>query len=294
MVKVATAAYPLGWFDHWDDYAAKQRQWVDKAVANGAGLLVFPEYAAMELASLAGPEAALEKQAATRAVSDRVEQMNALHAELAQEFGVHILGGSAPVIEDEITVNRAHFFAPAGEMGFQDKQLMTRFERDEWDVSGASPLRLFDTAVGKIGILICYDSEFPLLARTLIEAGAEILLVPSCTEALAGYWRVRIGAMSRALEGQCVSVMASLTGHQPRLYAVDTTVGAGGVFGPPDTGFPSDGVLAVGEIGQPGWTYADIDLPSIAHVRADGGVLNMTHWVEQAERLPHIEQIPLT
>lgn len=294
MVKVATAAYPLGWFDHWDDYAAKQRQWVEKAVANGAGLLVFPEYAAMELASFAGPEAALEKQAATRAVSDRVEQMNALHAELAQEFGVHILGGSAPVIEDEITVNRAHFFVPAGEMGFQDKQLMTRFERDEWDVSGASPLRLFDTAVGKIGILICYDSEFPLLARTLIEAGAEILLVPSCTEALAGYWRVRIGAMSRALEGQCVSVMASLTGHQSRLFAVDTTVGAGGVFGPPDTGFPSDGVLAVGEIGQPGWTYADIDLPSIAHVRADGGVLNMTHWVEQAERLPHIEQIPLT
>ena len=95
-------------------------------------------------------------------------------------------------------------------MGVQDKQVMTRFEAEVWEVVPGGPLQLFDTALGRIGILICYDSEFPLLGRALSEA--DILLVPSVTEALTGYSRVRIGAKARALENQCVTVMASVVG----------------------------------------------------------------------------------
>ncbi len=292
-MKVATAAYPLDWFEDWSAYEDKQRAWVAEAAGAGADLLVFPEYGAMELASLGGDNVAGDVTGSIRAVSERVEAMNGLHARLAAEFGVHILGGSAPVEVGGRVVNRAHLFAPSGAVGHQDKQIMTRFERDDWGVEGGGPLRVFDTALGKLGILICYDSEFPLLARTLAEAGAEILLVPSCTEALEGYWRVRIGAMARALECQCVSVMASLVGDQPRIYAVEENTGMGGVFGPPDRGFPPSGVLAEGELNRPGWTYAEIDPAAIADVRADGHVLNMTHWTEQAERLPHIETIAL-
>lgn len=58
----------------------------------------------------------------------------------------------------------------------------------------------------------------------------------------------------------------------------------GGVFGPPDTGFPATGVIAEGQLNVPGWTYADIDLKRIAHVRADGVVLNRLHWQEQIGR----------
>ncbi|MCM2561470.1 carbon-nitrogen hydrolase family protein [Lutimaribacter sp. EGI FJ00015] len=292
-VKVATAAYPLDWFADWREFEAKQRAWVAEAAEAGADLLVFPEYGAMELASLGGDNVAGDVQGSIRAVSERVDEMNALHGRLANEFGVHILGGSAPVEDGARVVNRAHLFAPSGAVGHQDKQIMTRFERDEWGVSGGGPLRVFDTPLGRIAILICYDSEFPLLARSLVEAGAEILLVPSCTEALEGYWRVRIGAMARALECQCVSVMASLVGDQPRIYAVEENTGLGGVFGPPDMGFPPTGVLAEGKLDAPGWTYAMIDRAAIEAVRADGHVLNMTHWTEQAERLPHIERITL-
>ncbi|MGJ8604244.1 MAG: carbon-nitrogen hydrolase family protein [Marivita sp.] len=284
-MKVATAAYPMDFLVSWRAYEDKLTSWVSKAVGAGADLLVFPEYGAMELATLAGRDVARDLEASLRAVSNRTPEADALHATLAQRFGVHILAASAPVFDPAIgdrPVNRARFFAPDGSMGHQDKQIMTRFEREDWGVVGGGPLHVFDTALGKIGILICYDSEFPLLARAMAEA--DVILVPSCTEALTGYSRVRIGAMARALENQCVTVMSSTVGSCDWSEAVDENTGMGGVFGPPDTGFPATGVIAEGTLNQPGWTYAEIDLDRVAHVRADGVVLNRRHWEDQTGR----------
>ena len=284
-MRVAAAAYPMEFLDSWGAYEDKLTLWVSEAADAGADLLVFPEYGAMELATLAGHEAALDLEASLHAVSDRVADADALHAALAQRFGVHILAASGPVFDVSIggrPVNRARFFAPDGSMGHQDKQIMTRFEREDWGVVGGGPLQLFDTALGKIGILICYDSEFPLLGRAMAEA--DVILVPSCTEALTGHSRVRIGAMARALENQCVTIMSSTVGSCSWSEAVDENTGMGGVFGPPDTGFPPTGVIAEGTMNQPGWIYAEVDLERIAHVRADGVVLNRRHWDEQDGR----------
>lgn len=283
-MKVATAAYNLDWLDSWGQYEDKLNRWVSDAVGQGAELLVFPEYGAMELSTLDGEEVAGDLERSIRAVSDRMDDAQALHLRLAKEYQTYILGASAPVLERPgRPVNRAALYAPNGRHDHQDKQIMTRFEREEWDIAPGGPLKLFDTALGKIGILICYDSEFPLLGRVLKEA--DIILVPSCTEALSGYWRVRIGAMSRALENQCVTVMSSLVGSNDWSEAVDMNTGTGGVFGPPDKGFPQTGVLAEGTLNQPGWTYADINLGAIANVREDGHVLNRAHWDEQNPRV---------
>jgi predicted amidohydrolase len=284
-MKLATAAYPMDLLRDWRAYAAKLTDWVAQAAGQGAELLVFPEYGAMELATLAGPAVAGDLEASLHAVSERIEEADALHADLAARHGVHILAASAPVFDTALgdrPVNRARLFAPGGGMGVQDKQIMTRFEREDWDVAPGGPLRLFDTALGRIGVLICYDAEFPLLGRALAEA--EILLVPSCTEALSGYSRVRIGAQARALENQCVAVMASTVGDCDWSEAVDTNTGTGGVFCPPDRGFPSTGVIAEGVLNTPGWTYATVDPAAVAKVRADGVVLNRRHWTEQAGR----------
>ncbi|WP_439523773.1 carbon-nitrogen hydrolase family protein [Marivita sp.] len=284
-MKVASAAYPMDFLESWEAYEEKLTRWVSEAAGAGADLLVFPEYGAMELATLAGREAALDLEASLRAVSDRIPDADALHARLAQEFGVHILAASAPVFDPEIgdrPVNRARFFAPNGDMGHQDKQIMTRFEREDWGVVGGGPLQLFETELGVIGILICYDSEFPLLGRAM--ADADLILVPSCTEAMTGYSRVRIGTMARSLENQCVTIMSSTVGSCDWSEAVDENTGVGGVFGPPDTGFPPTGVIAEGTLNQPGWTYAEVDLKRIAHVRADGVVLNRRHWDDQIGR----------
>ncbi len=293
-MKIATAAYPLDPLTNWADYADKIGDWVAKAAQNGADLLVFPEYGAMELACLAGMDTARNLQGSLRAVSDLIPDADDLHADLAAKHGVHILAGSAPVFDGAAgprPVNRARLFSPTGGRGVQDKQIMTRNERDPMQMASGGPLRLFETPLGRIGILICYDVEFPLLGRALSQA--DVILAPSCTAALSGYWRVRIGAMARALETQSVVAMASLVGSAPWNDVAHTTTGMGGVFGPPDVGFPETGVVAGGALNAPGWTYARVDPAAIHHVRSEGRVLGPRHWKEQVGRDAQVTPVAL-
>ncbi|OWY08827.1 amidohydrolase [Thioclava sp. F42-5] len=280
---IAAAAYPLDWFDDWAGYAAKVTTWVTEAAGQGALLLVFPEYGAMELASLGGAEVAADLEAALAHVAGLRADMETLFANLAAKHGVHILAPSGPVIEGPKRVNRASLFGPGGLIGHQDKAIMTRFEREIWHVDAGEGLALFDTALGKIGVTICYDSEFPLLARALAEAGAEIILVPSCTDTLAGYNRVRIGAMARALENQCVTVQAPTVGDALWCPAVDENRGTAAIFAPPDGLWPESGVVAEGAPDSPGWTFATVDLDRVAQSRTAGAVLPYKHWSEQSD-----------
>lgn len=283
-MKLAAAAYPLTWFDHFDDYAAHLEAWVADAVSQGADLLTFPEYGAMELASLGGRSVSENLEAALQEAARWKPAVDAAHAELASRHGVHILGASGPVFTGPRPVNRATLYGPQGIIGHQDKQIMTRFERETWDVIAGTGLTLFDIPLGKIGVVICYDSEFPLLARALVEAGAEILLAPSCTDSLAGFTRVRTGSMARALENQCVVVHSPTVGLCDFCPPVDENFGSASIYTPPDHGFPPTGILAETPLNTPGWAIADIDLTAIREVRRDGGVLNHLHWPEQIAR----------
>jgi predicted amidohydrolase len=277
-VKIAAAAYPIDWFDSFDAYAAKLARWVSDADAD---LLVFPEYGAMELASLSGRAVAGDLEASLHAVAALDPQVRALHADLAARHGCHILGASGPAFDGARPVNRAVLYGPDGVVGHQDKQIMTRFEREEWHVTGAPGLRIFDTTLGRIGILICYDSEFPLLGRVLAQAGAQLLLVPSCTDTVAGFSRVRIGAMARALESQCVVVQAPTVGPCDWMPALDENRGRAAIYGPPDGFWPGTGIIAEGEMDAPGWVRATVDLSRVDVSRRDGAVLPFAHWPEQ-------------
>lgn len=266
----------------WDAYEQTLAESVHTAAARGAKLLVFPEYAAMVLAALFDPATQADLSGQLRALQDLRERYLQLHRRLAREHGVYLLAGSLPwLLEDGRYVNRAWLCAPSGACGFQDKQVMTRFEREHWGIAAGEPANVFRTALGCMGVAICYDSEFPLLVRAQVEAGAEILLVPSCTDALAGYHRVRVAAQARALESQCHVLLSPLVGEAAWSPAIDVNVGAAGVYGPPDRGFPDDGVLAHGRLGEAGWIYAEIDPQRTQSVRRDGQVLNLKHWPEQ-------------
>lgn len=292
---IATAQYPIEALADWAAYAAKLARWVDEAAARGAALAVFPEYGAMELASL-DPATMGDLAGSLASVAALLPRVDALHAQLAARTGLHILAASAPCQRDDgAYVNRARLFTPGGKVGVQDKLIMTRFEREEWGVSAGAPLRLFETELGKIGITICYDSEFPLLARALVESGMELLLVPSCTDAALGYWRVRLGAQARALEGQCYVVHSPTVGQAEWSPAVDANCGAAAIYGPPDRGFPDDGVVALGEMDAAQWVLGEVDLARVADLRANGGVLNTRHWAEQpgAAPLPAVEVVDL-
>jgi len=255
---------------------------VREAADAGAGLVVFPEYGLLELTGVLDDAVAADAARALDAIGTLLPEAYGLFAGLAARTGVHILAPSAPERGDDGRLrNVARLFTPAGGVGIQEKLMMTRFERDPWWIVGGGPVRVFDTALGRLGVAICYDVEFPLIARAMVEAGAEVILAPSCTDTLAGFHRVRTGARARALEGQCVVVHAPTVGLAPWSGTLDVNRGAAGVYGPPDDGFPDSGVIAQGPLDAGHVLVADIDRAAIAQVRADGQVLLRTHWPEQ-------------
>lgn len=275
-IRVAAAAYPLGHLDSLDAYRAKLARWVEDAA--DCDLLVFPEYGALELASLGGRDIAVDLERALQESARHKDALCAAHEALAGRHQCYILAGSMPYFDGQKIYNRALLFGPDGLVGHQDKQITTPVETATWGLSPNRGLRVFDTPIGRLGILICYDSEFPLLARKLAEAAVEILLVPSYTNSVAGYHRVRIGAMARALESQCVVLHAPLLGAPPWREATGNARSAAGIYAPPDGFWPETGVIAAGTLDQPGWVKATIDRALIAQSRQGGVVRTFAHW----------------
>jgi predicted amidohydrolase len=281
--RIATAAYPIDFLGDWQTYATKIARWVDEAVAGGAKLLVFPEYFSMELASLFAAEVYASLSAQLASMQTVLPDFIALFAGLAQKHRVTICAGTFPVRVDNGTYrNRSYLFHADGRHEYQEKVQMTRFENEQWLIEGSNDVRVFDTELGKVGIAICYDSEFPLIARRMVEMGADVILVPSCTDTLAGYWRVRIGCQARALENQCYVVQSSTVGDAAWSSAVDVNTGTGAVYTPVDRGFPDDGVLVSGELNRSGWTFANVNPAALAQVRRNGQVFNYRDWDGQA------------
>jgi predicted amidohydrolase len=279
---IAAAQYPIDEVRSFAEWEDKLARWVAEAKAGGASLAVFPEYGIMELTA-ANAKARDDLAYSLAWLSDHRSDIDAAHERLAAEHHIHICAASCPTRMGDAFHNVARLFAPNRKMGEQAKIVMTRFEREIWGVSGGRELTLFDTALGKIGISICYDSEFPMIARALAEAGAKLLLVPSATDGLTGYWRVRVGAQARALENQFYAVHSPTVGEAPWCPSLDSNRGAAGIYGPPDLGFPDNGVVALGELDKPMWLFAEIDLAKVDAVRAEGAVFNHRHWTEQSD-----------
>ncbi len=272
-LRLAAAAYLCGQYAHWDDYESALSGGVAAGAASGAGVLVLPEYASMELVSLLPPRLWHDVQAQRAEMQHLLPAFLELHARLSRHFGVYLLASSFPVqVAAGRYVNRAHFFGPDGECHFQDKLVMTRFETEEWLISSGEGVKVFETAYGKLGVNICYDAEFPDFARAQAAAGMDVLLVPSFTESARGYRRVRVGSMARALENQIYTVHAPCLADAPWTYALETAVGAAAVYAPPDHGLPESGVLAEGDFNAPGWLSCDLDLDLIREVRRSGQV----------------------
>ncbi len=282
-VKIAAAQYDISFLENWLAYQQKIERWVAEATTQEAKILLFPEYFSMELASLFS-------QDIYSSLSRQLEAMQSLHDDfidlvkmLAQQYQCIIQAGTFPVrIASEIYRNRAYLFMPDGQFDYQDKVMMTRFEKEQWLIKGGQELKCFDTEYGKIAINICYDSEFPLLARKQAEAGCVLILVPSCTDTIAGFHRVKIGCQARALENQCYVVQASLVGDAEWSEAVDVNVGAAGIYTPVDRGFPDNGILSVGIFNAVQWVIGEISPNACKIVREQGQNFNYRDWSLQA------------
>lgn len=295
-LRIASAQYPIGEPASLEAWEAKIADWVAEGAKTGAELLVFPEYAAIEQAACFGPAVYNDLGVTLEKIAELAGSRVALHAELAKRHGLHILVGSGPVKKsDGRFVNATQLVTPTGLVGEQEKIIMTPFEHD-WGVTAGGPLRVFETSLGRIAILICYDSEFPLLARAVVEAGAEVILMPSCTERVSGYHRVRTGTRARALENTVATVQSPTVGDALWSPAVDHNVGAAGIYVPPEHGVSDDGTLAEGTLNAAEWVAATVDLSALERLRTTGEMRNYGDWSNQpgaASLCANVETIAL-
>jgi len=286
MIRLAACQYAIDLLETWDAYAAHLSELCEEAAAEGSQLLLLPEYAGLVLSGQLPAAERGDLQGSIVGIQPLIPAWRELCEGLARRLQIYLQPGSLPVLDaDGRYRNRAWLFGPEGCLGYQDKLMMTRFEREEWNIAGGREgLRVFDTSLGRLGILICYDSEFPLLARHLAEAGADLILVPSCTDTVAGFHRVRVGAQARALENQFAVLQSPTVGLAPWSPALDENVGKAGLYVPPDRGMPADGVVAQSEELCPElsqWLHAGLDLDEVRRVRTDGQVFIRRDWPEQ-------------
>ena len=268
-----------------DAWAARLDRAVAEAAGHGAQLLLMPEYAPMEMAAGDAPDVEAEL---VRAVALAPAALAAAR-EVARRHGVFLLPGTLPFGDGSRVVNRAPLIAPDGRVAFQDKHVMTRFEAEQWGVAPGAPPAVFATPWGIVGIAICFDCEFPALVRAQVEAGAWLVLVPTCTDTMHGFNRVRLAARARAMENQCFVAIAPTVGASPWSAALDDNRGYAAVFGPVDRGFPEDGVIARGALDAGQWVYADLDRARIDAVRVNGAVRNHASWPAGPPPCPVLE-----
>lgn len=273
-MKVAVSAYPLLFHESFQAWQEQVENWV-KEGAEQADILVFPEYGSMELVSLFPENIRQDLQAQILEMQNLWTDFQKTYADLARKYSCVIVAPSFPVKIETHFVNRAMVFSPKGPSGFQDKFFMTPFERFDWLISsGEKVLTVFETEFGNFGIQICYDSEFSIGSRLLVEAGADVLLLPSCTETIRGATRVHVGARARALENQCYTLVSQTIGKAEWSPAVDLNYGYTAAYSTPDSDFPEDGILQEAPHQQSGWLIQNLDLEVLKTVRANGGVRN--------------------
>ncbi|MCO7595178.1 MULTISPECIES: carbon-nitrogen hydrolase family protein [Pseudomonas] len=289
MIRLAACQYAIELYESWDAYAEHLHGLCAEAVEAGGQLLLLPEYAGLVLSGQLPVQQRSDLKASIAGIQPLVAPWLALCESLARRWGIYLQPGSVPVLDaDGRYRNRAWLFGPDGVLGHQDKLIMTRFEREQWGIAAGEGLKVFDTALGRLGILICYDNEFPLLARRLAEGGADLVLTPSCTDTEAGYHRVRIGAQARALENQIAVLQSPTVGMAPWSPALDENIGRAGLFVPPDHGMPANGVIAESAELCPGgsrWLVCEVDLEEVRRVRREGQVFTRRDWPEQFERV---------
>jgi predicted amidohydrolase len=195
-----------------------------------------------------------------------------LMTRLATSYGLHIVAGSHPLARGDALYNTSSLIFPDGRRVDQPKLHITPAEKRDWGITGGSTLRVIPTAKARVGILICYDSEFPEAARYLADRGAEIIFVPYCTDNRAGHLRVRYCCQARAIENQVYVASAGIIGNLPSVPAMDVHYGQAAVYTPSDFEFARDGVQAQADPNVEMLLVTDVDINDLYRSRAAGSV----------------------
>jgi predicted amidohydrolase/GNAT superfamily N-acetyltransferase len=278
-VRIAAVQYLLRPISCFDDFAHQVEFFVRSAKDYKAHFVLFPEFFTMQLLSYINePAPAL----AVRRLARMAPQYEELFLRLSQETGIYIIGGTHPVFQRGKVFNAAHLFTPNGQVFRQKKVHLTPTESGPYQLSRGHGLYLYHTDFGNIAILICYDVEFPEVARVMAEAGAEILFIPSCTDGREGFCRVRYCAQARAIENQIYVAVTGTVGNLPLVPYMATNYGQAAILTPSDYFFARDGIAAEGTINQEQMIVADVDLDLLDEQRVNGSVIPLQDLIKDA------------
>ncbi len=280
--RVCVVQYQMRKVADFGDFAAQSEYFVDVAADYHSDFIVFPELFTTQLLSTF-PR--LRPGLAARRLSEFTPQYLEFFTGCAVKYNINIVGGSHFTVEDEKLYNVAYLFRRDGTLAKQYKLHLTSNERRWWGVSPGERLNVFDTDRGRIAILVCYDIEFPELARVAAARGAEILFVPFNTDERYGYLRIRTCGQARCIENHVYVVAAGCVGNLPSVENADVHYAQSGIYTPSDFPFDRDGVAAECADNIETVVIHDLNLDVLRRHREKGTVLN---WHDRRKDLYRI------
>lgn len=217
----------------------------------------------------------LSESDAIRKLAENTSSIVQEFSKLSISYNINIITGSMPEVVDSVLYNVGYLCRRDGTVERFEKIHVTPDESKVWGLKGGNKLRSFDTDCGKIGILICYDVEFPELSRLLADDGMDILFVPFLTDTQNGYSRVRHCAQARAIENECYVAIAGSVGNLPNVHNMDIQYAQSMVFTPCDFSFPTNGIKSEATPNTEMIVIADVDLDLINELHNHGSVKNL-------------------
>lgn len=273
IARMGVVQWQMRRFPTFEDFMQQVEFFVDTVSDYGADIVLFPELFNAPMIHRFEEQSPAE---AMRSLAGFTEPMRQQMQDMALTYNINIVTGSVPELnEDDGQLYNVCFLCRRdGTWDSQYKLHITPDELSSWGLSGGSELKVFDTDVGKIGILICYDIEFPELARIQAEKGMKILLVPFWTDTKNGYLRVRRCAQARAIENECYVAISGSVGNIPKVETMGIQYSQAAVFTPSDFAFPHDAIAAEATPGIETTLVTDLDIELIKELRAKGSVRN--------------------
>lgn len=244
---------------------------VDAVAGYQADFILFPEFFS---APLMAQITELNPARAIRELANYTEAIRDEMIRLAIAYNVNIIAGSMPTYGEKELHNVSFLCRRDGTWDQQFKLHITPDEAAYWGLAGGDSLQVFETDAGRIGILICYDVEFPELPRILAERGMDILFVPYWTDTKNAYHRVRLCAQARAVENECYVVITGSVGNLPNVENMDIQYSQAAILAPSDFAFPHDSIVAEATPNTEMSLIADLDLVKLKELREHGSVRN--------------------
>ncbi|HRP68868.1 MAG TPA: bifunctional GNAT family N-acetyltransferase/carbon-nitrogen hydrolase family protein [Turneriella sp.] len=290
VVRLGLIQWQMRPYKNLDDLMRQAEYFVDALAAYRADFALFPEFFNVPLMA---EQEKMNEPDAIRALAEYTPAIARRFQELAIRFNINIITGSMPDISDGKLINRGFLCRREGSTDSYEKLHVTPDEAKVWGMVGGNKLTAFDTDCGKIGILICYDSEFPELARMLADEGMEILFVPFLTDTQNAYSRVRLCTQARAVENECYVAIAGNVGNLPNVHNMDIQYAQSAVFTPCDFAFPSNGIKAEATANTEMVLVADVDLSLLRELHQLGSVRNLRDRRHDLFELKRRDQIPV-